>query len=581
MKRIVFSVISCLLLICLTLPGCKAGYEELPLNLEPGGIVTGVDGVSVGAPEGALDQEIGIFIKKVDDPIREVPFPEYLMDVEVVGDFYAISAEQDFSTPDGDYLLLGLPVPEGISTDDLAFVVLVPPDSIIMYKPGDYPLLRWIPLSGVWDPESGLFGTLMPSVLTRPQVFALAVIKVNLIGDIFRVVSIGFTAEECPDEHREMTVDALNRAHAAYVTEMDFREPNLRNHVHIIDFIPHLYYEIDVYGYEYQLVKWDYEPNGFWDPTTRTARTCYRGVPDEPDPFLAYHELFHAIQFAYPALRDNGLGRDPEVRLELHRTMEAAAVAAEGSLDGLTRSNQQVIGRAPLNVTQTLWRSPTPFEMATEFDYAAQDFLVYLGKVIAPADPQLDFMIPWFEQGGLESDLDTVLREDLDPTFNSLGDAYWQWVKNQAFEKQIILGTDWNGVAVPHGDACSWSGHGDLEHVSFSTGTWTWGDTASNFTLGALNSTVFELTLNRGFSKYEVTSTIKSEDPHVKFKFYFSAEAGGQDCWYEARDSVPHTFIVRSRTFVLEEAVTGYLLVSNTNIEKESDLISLVAFARD
>ena len=562
MKKIVLSVIVCLCLIALVLPSCAPGSGNEPLNLAPGGIVSGVHGVSVGAPEGALDETIEILIEEEDDPSGEVPFPEYLSDAEVVGDFYGISAAQDFSTVKEHYLILGLPVPDGISTDDLWFIVLVPPDSIIMDQPDDSPSLRWILLSGVYDPESGLFGTLLPSLFTEPQVFALldsstAGWETSTDSGHFRVESVGFNSTESPEAHRVMTADALNEAYAAYVEQMDFEEPDLRHHVEVIRFAPDPTVTINVTLYDYQLQRGEH--NGFYNPSTRTAATKYPGAPDTPNLIFTHHEFFHSIQFAYAALRANWPSS------ELRRTIEAAAVAAELSLDGLTRSNQPLDTRDPLPVTRGLWSSSE----ALSYGYRAQDFLVYLGRVINATDPQLSFMIPWFEQGGLMADLDTMLQADL--TFDSLSDAYWQWAKNHAFEKQVILGVDRDDVTVPHGDACSWSGHGDLMQVSLSPETWTWEGDDTDFTLGPLTSRVFELTLNPGASSYEVTLTISSTDPDIEFKFYEEGEAGGEGCWDEARDSVPHTF------YVGEEAVTSHLLISNTNVDTESDPISLVA----
>ena len=562
MKRIAFSVIVCLFLIELTLPSCTPGSGNGPLNLEPGSVVSGVDGVSVGAPEGTLDQAIQISIEKVEDPREEVPLPEYLVGADILGDFYGVSALQDVSTPDADYLVLGLPVPEGVSVDDLTFAVLVPPDSIID-EPDDSPSPRWLSLSGIYDPESGLYCTLLPAVLTEQQVFAL--LDPTTPGwagwtdsGHFRVVSVGFNSSESPEAHRVLTADALNDAYAAYVDQLGFLKPSLRHPSELIALSPSPTVVLNLSLYEYQLVK-ENAPNGFYDPVTRTAGTEYPGAPGEPNSITPHHELFHAIQFAYPALRANASS------WELHRTTEAAATAAELSLDGLTRSNRLLIGRDPLPVTRGLWSSAK----VTSFDYAAQDFLVYLGRVIAPSDPQLEFMIPWFERGGLVADLDAVLQAGT--TFNSLGDAYWQWVKNHAFEKQVILGKDSAEGDVPHGEACSWSGHGDLEHVSFSPETWNWGGDNTDFTLGSLTSRIFELTLNPGDNCYGVTMTVDSADPDIEFKFCEGGEVGGGDCWDEARDSIPDTF------YVGETPVIGYLLVSNTNLETESDLVRLVA----
>ena len=562
MKRIAFSIIVCLFLIELTLPSCTPGIGNEPLDLEPGSVVSGVDGVSIGAPEGTLDQAIQISIEKVEDPRGEVPFPEYLIGADILGDFYAVSALQDTSTPDGDYLVLGLPVPEGISIDDLTFAVLVPPDST-MDEPDDSPSLRWLSLSGIYDPESGLYCTLLPAVLTEQQVFAL--LDPTTPGwagwtdsGHFRVISVGFNSSESPEAHRVLTANALNDAYAAYVDQLGFMKPSLRHPSELIALSPSPTVVLNLSLYEYQLVK-NSTPNGFYNPVTKTAGTKYPGAPDEPNSITAHHELFHAIQFAYPALRANASS------WELHRTTEAAATAAELSLDGLTRSNRLLTGRDPLPVTRGLWSSTT----VTSFDYAAQDFLVYLGRVIAPSDPQLDFMIPWFERGGLVTDLDAVIQTGVN--FSSLSDAHWQWAKNHAFEKQIILGKDSAEGDVPHGDACSWSGHGDLEHVTFFPETWSWGGDNTDFTLGPLTSRVLRLTMNPGDDCYGVTVTVDSADPDIRFRFYEQGEVGEGDCCDETRDGIPDTFYVK------ETPVIGYLLVSNTNLETESDLVRLVA----
>lgn len=562
MRKVILLVISCLLLIGLILPSCTSRSGGEPLSLEPGSTISGVDGVTIGAPEGALNETIEVFIEKVDDPRAEVPFPEYLAHVDVVGNFYGISAGWNFSASDENCLLLGLPVPTGIPTDDLAVLVLVPPDSVFTDEPDNPASLRWITLSGTYDAQSGLFGIQLPSL--TDVMISLALIEVGVDwteGNLFKVGSIGFNDTESPESHREMTLEALNSAYAAYVTRMGFREPDLRHPVKLISWFPPII-TLDENHYEYLLTKG--AAYGEYDPYTRVAFTRYPGVPDEPDLIGANHELFHAIQFAYPALRDN-----LDDFWALRRPMEAAATAAELSLDGLTRSNHTVFsGREPHPVTWGLWSSDT----IDTTDYAAQDFLVYLGKQIAPVDPQLNFMIPWFQQGGLIVDLDAALHAG--STFNSLGDAYWQWAKNQAFEKQVILGlddADHNYETVPHGESCSWSEHGYTISTYFSPDTWTWGVNTTNFKVEPLSSRVYELILNPGDTTYAVTSTVNSTDPDVEFKFYETGDTGSEGCWDEARDNAPHTFCVG------EEPVTGYLLVSNTNAEIISDSISLIA----
>lgn len=541
--------------------------EEEGLILEPGELVTGVDGVTIGAPEGVLDQAIEIFIEKVDDPREEVPFPENMEDMEVVGDFYEISAGQDFSASTGDYLLLGLPVPEEVSTDDLMFVSLVPPDGVVQDWLSDDPSIRWTLLQGVYDPGSGLFGTLLPSVSAGSDIFALLLpCFINRIYewtdvDPFRVISIGCGDWISTDSHRALTGLALKKALDAYVG-MGFNEPDLRHPVKTIDFGSN---ECEIENlYEYQLrEKTPDDPLGVYHPNSRVACTYYKGDPDQPDPITAHHELFHAIQFAYFSVRDNWHS------WELRRTLESGAVAAEMSLTGLTRSRDW----NPHPVDHGLWSSIN----VTLWDYRAQDFLVYLCKK-APdlyTGPEqgkgLAWLNLWYLLGGMEDNLDHII--EYDHTLNSLGEAYWEWVKNQAFEKSVILGLDSGNQLVPYGDYCSWSGHGQPPvSVSYSYAGNSWSDAATDFKLPRLTSRVFRLHLPKRASPYEVVAKIYTDDPNIRWKFYEDALIGTKICWL-CCDNYECSFKVT------DTDVGAYLLVSNTDcgVGDESGSISLIA----
>lgn len=450
MNRIVNLVISILLLIVLTLPGCGGEEVSWSFTLGPGRLVTTVDGVTVGAPAGVLDKPIEVSILRLTgNETDEVPFPEYLADVDVIGGFYVIVSAQNFTASQGNYLILGLPVPDSVSPDDLAFVSLVPSDQIMSDVPDDSSTQwEWIYLSGVYDSDSELFATLLPSVLTEPQVFTLVsglcvestedkdtqllrqgdVTSLQILPSDFLVVSMGFNATECPEAHRQGTLEALREARKAYVVKEGFLEPNLRR-------VP---IGISFGGVSFTLGPWVYllvkaeKANGWYHPRTRTAWTEYPGDPDvPPDPSTAPHELFHAVQFAYESL-DNNLS------WELVRCMEACATTAEASLTGLTRSNWQIDGREPHDVTHPVWSSVN----VSQFDYRAQDLMVYIGKALGQ---DLGWMKDWFKAGGLEADLDDWLTKK---KLGSLGNAYWKWAKNQAFEKEIDLGPGAGGISL-------------------------------------------------------------------------------------------------------------------------------------
>ncbi len=80
--------IALILAVCVALAIILITTPDSTTSLRPGGLIRGVDGVSVSAPKGALEQEIEIYFERVQDPREEVPFPKYLKEVKVIGDFY-------------------------------------------------------------------------------------------------------------------------------------------------------------------------------------------------------------------------------------------------------------------------------------------------------------------------------------------------------------------------------------------------------------------------------------------------------------------------------------------------------------
>ena len=561
-------------------------------TLQPEGTVTAIDGVLVGAPSDALDDDIDILVERVDDPRPDPPFPAYLENARVVGEFYAVSASRHYRTPSGNYLLIGLPVPADVSTDDLALVLLTPPDSVIMDEEHDDPSYRWSPLRGAFDADSGVFGTLLPTVGPRPQVFALVEgVGYEPVEDTedhdgasqaqflpfppiaFRVECIGFAEGECTLAHRQATRAALDEARSVYVGELGFREPNLRQVLRTIAFGPFTVFAPSVapsvapsfaptFGllinqYEYELRRGSH--NGWYQPASRSAATVFPGAPDEPEPFVTRHELFHAIQFAYDALDQNWA---EAFDWELRRTVEAAATAAEVSLEQLRRSNAtlggaEIASRQPLSVTSGLWSSAT----ISPRDYAAQDFLVYLGRVIDPDDPQLTFMIPWFELGGFIADLDSALQNE--GTFDSLAAAYWAWVKNQTFEKGVSLGPDYDDEPVPGGPSCDlYETVAQAEEIVFTLDAWQ--DAATDFTLAPLTALVFRVTLEAEEASYETTASVSPSAADLEMKVYSPTEAGSDAC-RERADNEAQQVVYE----VHGQQTVSYVLLANTSSSQQ------------
>ena len=145
--------------------------------LEPGEHITGIDGVTVGAPEGALEKGIPISVEKVDDPGTEVPYPDYLDDdrLEIVSEFYSVTSDKPTFAPDDSAFILGLPVPEDVPPEQLGVVGLFPPAPTI-----PEPVMRWDVMEGTYDEENDLLLTVFYVVDSVPQKFAI----ISIAGDI-------------------------------------------------------------------------------------------------------------------------------------------------------------------------------------------------------------------------------------------------------------------------------------------------------------------------------------------------------------------------------------------------------------
>jgi hypothetical protein len=537
-------------------------------------IVTGY-GVALGAPQAALDETIEVQIDPVDDPTENVPLPENWETggVELHGESFAISTENDLYTPYGNYLLLGLPIPEGVDPEDVAFAVLSPPGSVIAH--GDVePEMRWHVQRGQYDEENDVVGAIIPFLGSEPMTYTLMTganfsdveIPEGLDNDpvppILDQEFLGFQVEctlnfpdnPCTIDHMEQTENALTEAYDAWVVELGFSEPRLQHRLIDVDLSTDEppFFEA-LYMYDYHL---DYKssPNGAYDVKSNIGVTFFPADENDPDPddLITQHELFHAIQYRYPNTRANHNDW-------MRGIIEGTATAAEMSLNGLTRSTQDHPTREPRAVDVGILRDLASSDVHV---YALQDFWVYLGQTIEPDDPQISYLIPLFSMGSQFGDVEQLISDD--GTFESLSEAYWQWVRNQSFEKTEVLGQDGEGNPVPGGDQCVWSGYGTAEEQVVDPSITSVG---TGFSLDPLTSRVYEYTLPSGADPYTVRLSVDTSDvPHenVRARFYLEDDAGTAGCTTRVATD--------SRTFEIDEdGETVHILVSNTDTSATAD----------
>lgn len=534
--------------------------DEYSHFLQPGERITSDDGVSIGAPEGVLDDEVIIRIKRVDDLRADVPFPQYLNN-EVVGSFYQIRGAENLITPYDQSLLLGLPVPEGVEGEDLILAILTPDHWIVQAQPREDPSIGWGTLSGYYDEETRLYGTVLPGVMTEPLGFVLLQETHTTTEEVqlqyvspggFLIECVGFQKGECIAEHKEFIGIALDEAYTAYVEDLGFLKPRLQQRLLYISFET---LEFTLGPYTFELRK--DSPNGGYNHLTYEVWVDYEGLPHTPEKTTAYHELFHAVQNSYGVI---------EAALKnwaKQGILEGTAVIAENSLEGFSRSNLEI--RDPLPIRTSIFMNKMPGG-ASRDDYRTQDFWVYVGKRMNPLDPDLSLFISLFETGWTKREIESWLKND--GTFNGLADAYWQFVRDYAFEKQVQLGEDSRGNRIPEGHPGEWwSALGSIESNTVTFDPATDSTSKTGFYLGPLSSRAFRLILKPDEEEgaYKGLATIQSDDPSIQYRFY----DGTEETYIKTNDNKLATIHVEDHEAEI------YLLVSNTNFHYLSGNIQL------
>jgi hypothetical protein len=124
------------------------------------------------------------------------------------------------------------------------------------------------------------------------------------------------------------------------------------------------------------------------------------------------HELFHAVQHSYPALSADW-------------NVDAADWLFEGTAVAAERSGASMIHSPRLDPRVIDLILDFPYQAGTGVTYQVQYFWVHLGQTLGQP---LSYLTGIFEAGGEPAEVDGALEDKLE-------DAYWNWVKNQIYEK--------------------------------------------------------------------------------------------------------------------------------------------------
>jgi hypothetical protein len=270
---------------------------------------------------------------------------------------------------------------------------------------------------------------------------------------------------------------------------------------------------------------------GIYHPGDLELEICDVNIPVSADTRKTIrHELFHAVQHAYPTIHQSPDWDESWV-------IEGTASAAELSAATMERS-----GSFGWRNIQTKLTSKASLD-----EYTAEDFWIYQG---AANGLGLGYLHTIF-QGGIELDeIDRKLPNDY-----LVSSAYWEWIKNQAFERRVnyngsfFVGTCTNSVG--------WNGEPDvvspMVNLTHDVGS---GCTQSGLIQqSALTARLFEIDFTSSEPMFDVSITIKptSAGPLLLHKVYDSNEAA---CWNQPIGARSYTDV--------EPIEFRHLLVANT-----------------
>lgn len=535
------------------LAGCTPESAPSAPSLASGDVVEVLDGIRLAASEDALDAPVALEVAGVDAPFDVTPLPD---GVQAVGEAFRLAGDRDAYVVGDAVIVIGVPVPPGTPTEDLALAVLQPPDAL---DDGDAENAEWILLPGTFHAETETLAVGLGALLSEGRTMVLVrspdhdsvptestggsesalIVEVE---DGFRVRCVGFSGGACTATDRSSTEAALDQVDAAWVDGLGFPEPRLVRRVEIVSWLP---LRVRVGPYEYELRNFtrsecqNTNGRGRYIRSSRVAYTCYDASQTAPAHRTTRHEFFHALQYGYPK------------HLELRSSISNAV--AEGTARA-AETSQVTFQRSPRNERRIDTRLFTSGG-AVGADYLAQDFWMYLGFRFGMG---LDYLQPILAAGATTSAIDTVLSSHAGyPENLSLAEAYWGWAKNQVFEKSIDIG---GGVL---GDSCTLNS--DVVTpvaVSYDVDALPAPVTA---TLAPTSSMLVEIDFAAApGGGYDAALDVQSSLPATTAGKLYTDATGTNAC---ATDPEGHAHSVS-----VEGATTRYLLVSNTSTTSSADV---------
>jgi len=539
-------------------------------TLEPGGAVVHASGTAALAPDGSFTGSIELTIEPVADPTVTVPLPA---GVEAIGDAFGFSASAGIAANPGSAFVIALEVPPGEDTGDLAIAVLEP-DGLYgdPAPPGDDTSglpPSWIVLDAAFDAESRLL--LAPVLAFSSDGWDALVVRsdthetlttsaadttftrqqadpgfVGVCGPGF-----GGAEESCDLSDLTLAADMLEDAYDELTGFGFTTTPRLARALAALLFDPAtLSIDLLLGPYLIELRPASAEiAGGLYSSGTGRMWVAIGtdGLTEARRPTVR-HEYVHATQYGY----DPTTSSTAEWRRS-RWVIEGQAVLLQGGYGALVRN-----GRPVRAVDDTLERSRwtgSAWGPLPSSEYDAQDFWVYLANRFGHTDAA--FLEPFMDEGVRAVEVDRVLRREYPADFGNSGLAgglslaYWEWVKNQVFQKEVAPGS------TVFGAPCTFTpGSASPTEIAYDPSA---PPATVSRSLPPLTSHVYRVDLAAaGGDPYVARFAVQSSSSAVRSTFFPAVPASASACFGQA-DAGARDVVVDG------SAQSHYVLVSNTS----------------
>jgi hypothetical protein len=512
------------------IPGSQSdsGTVFFPLLMNDWVSPTGtlVDGGSLESPAGAIVGAIpGTLTGSLLATIIETRAPAEAMPSGFLprGAHYRLAADRLTIAPADKPLLVGLPVPAGTDTSRLAVAVYLPDGLQSESDEPEAPTRSWTTVPGSYDAANNLFVTTMRALLPEGVTLVLfehpdnaplppaseATRYAQAPGAVEFHVTCDPAAvnnDVCVNAYYVLVASELADAYHDFVDLHHFNPPAM---VHLAgsfsspDKDPRLsetYYGALI-ATQPCINKSGQPIFGQYSYLTLQLLVCIDEMASSDSlRYTVRHELFHAIQASYPEVARDRITESGGPLS--HWLLEGTASAAERSSYLMLRSPDWLLRQVTEPLTSTV--------RAVEYD--AQDFWVYTGLEGPQSDHYISYLRPIFEQGATPQHVAQAMN---------LGDAYWQWAKNQFIEHHQ-----------PMIDAFD-SGPCTLEDAAYDPALTRVLNYPAQISvegfLPPLTSAVVEIRVAQAIGNMPVNATNNTDESDMKFKVYEDGVAGCKD----------------------------------------------------